>query len=138
MVVEPALHLKQWPLRHECATLVLAYLLLCEIEVSALTPAPTCERPPRAARGRAALGPGSGNDPGQLRLRAIRRAEPDVSKLVEWVLNITQARWDAYRAGEPDPYDLPAPANLSRLSDARDRVEEHEEPELLHRRRRTA
>lgn len=31
-------------------------------------------------------------------------------KLVEWVLNITQARYDAHRAGEPDPYDLPAPA----------------------------
>ena len=28
-------------------------------------------------------------------------------KLVEWVLNITQIRYDAYRAGDPDPYDLP-------------------------------
>lgn len=71
------------------------------------------------------------------RLRTIRRAEPDMSKLVEWVLNITQARWDAYRAGEPDPYGLPMPANLSLMSDARGRVEENEEPELLHPQRRS-
>lgn len=62
-----------------------------------------------------------------------------MGKLVEWVLNITEARWEAYRAGNPDPYGLPAPANLSRLSDARGRVEEDEQdPELLHRRRSTA
>lgn len=34
-------------------------------------------------------------------------------KLVEWVLNITQARYDAHRAGEPDPYDLAPPDELS-------------------------
>lgn len=106
--------------------------------MSGLTPAPPRERPPHAAQSRGAQLSGSGSDPGQLRLRTIRRAEPDTGKLVEWVLNITQARWDAYRAGDPDPYDLPAPANLSRLSDARGRVEEHEEPEPLHRRRITA
>ena len=106
--------------------------------MSGLTPSPTRERRPHAAQGRGALLPGSGSDPGQLRLRTIRRAEPDTGKLVEWVLNIAQARWEAYRAGEPDPYDLPAPANLSLLSDARGRVDEHEEPELLHRRRSTA
>ncbi len=61
-----------------------------------------------------------------------------MGKLVEWVLNITQARWEAYRSGEPDPYGLPAPEDLSRLSDTRGRVEAHEEPELLHRRRSTA
>ena len=106
--------------------------------VSGLTPAPTRERRSHAAHSRAALGAGARDDPGQLRLRTIRRAEPDTGKLLEWVLNIAQARWEAYRAGEPDPYDLPAPANLSRLSDARGRVEEHDAPEQLHRRRSTA
>ena len=96
------------------------------------------ERPHHAARGRGALDTGARGDPGQLRLRVVRRAEPDMRKLVEWVLNITQARWEAYRAGEPDPYDLPMPANLSPMSDARGRVEEHEEPELLHRRKSSA
>lgn len=89
--------------------------------MSGLTQAPTRERRSHAAQGRGALLPGSGSDRGQLRLRAIRRAEPDMGKLVEWVLNITQARWEAYRAGDPDSYDLPMPANLSRLSDARGR-----------------
>lgn len=84
------------------------------------------------------LGAGAGNDPGQLRLRTIRRTEPDITKLVEWVLNIAQARWEAYRAGDPDPYDLPMPANLSLMSDARGRVEENEDSELLHQRRSTA
>lgn len=68
-------------------------------------------------------------------MRVVRRAEPDVRKLVEWVLNITQTRYDAYRNGEPDPYGLPAPENLSLKSERRGRVEE---PELLHRRRSTA
>lgn len=66
------------------------------------------------------------------------RAAALAGKLVEWVLNITQARWEAYRAGEPDPYNLPMPANLSLMSGARGRVEEHKEPELLHRRKSTA
>ena len=42
-------------------------------------------------------------------LTRFKPAWPDVRKLVEWVLNITQARYDAHRAGEPDPYDLPPP-----------------------------
>lgn len=134
MVVEPQTHLKQWPLRHECVTVILAYLLLYEIEVSGLNPAPTRERRSRAAQGQAALGAGSGSDPGQLRLRTFRRAEPDMGKLVEWVLNVTQARYDAYRDGRPDPYGLPSPANLSLMSDRRGRVEE----ETTHRRRSTA
>ena len=115
-----------------------AYLLLSEIEVSVLTPAPTRQRPSRAAQDRGALGRGSGSDPGQLRLRAIRRAEPDVAKLVQWVLNVTQRRYDAYRDGQPDPYGLPIPGNLSLMSDARGRVEDDREPELLHQRRSTA
>jgi len=92
------------------------------------------ERPHHAARGRGARGTGTGNDQPQLRLRAVRRAEPDVRKLVEWVLNITQARYDAHLAGEPDPYDLPAPESLSRMSDTRGRVEE----EPAHQQRSTA
>ncbi len=55
-------------------------------------------------------------------------------KLVEWVLNITQARYDAHRAGEPDPYDLPAPDGLGPVSDPLGRME----PEPLHQRRSTA
>lgn len=96
------------------------------------TPTTPSKRPRRAARGRGALGPGS--DPGQLRLRVTRRTEPDVRKLVEWVLNITQARYDAHLAGEPDPYDLPTLDGLGPVSDARGRME----PEALHQRRSTA
>lgn len=83
--------------------------------------------PHHAARGRGAHG--TGNDDPQLRLRATRRAEPDVRKLVEWVLNITQARYDAHQAGQPDPYDLPAPDGLGPVSDARGRVEEDPAPQ---------
>ncbi len=36
-----------------------------------------------------------------------------MARLVEWVLNMTQARYDAHRAGEPDPYDLPLPEELT-------------------------
>ncbi len=36
--------------------------------------------------------------------------------LVEWVLNMTQVRYDAHRAGEPDPYDLPLPEELTERS----------------------
>lgn len=92
------------------------------------------ESPRRAAQSRGALGTGKGNDPPQLRLRAERREEPDMRKLVEWVLNITQARYDAHRAGEPDPYDLPAPDGLGSVSDERGRVE----AEQPHQRRSTA
>lgn len=92
--------------------------------MSVLTPAPTRQRHQRAAQDRSALRPGSGSDPGQLRLRVIHRAEPDVGKLVQWVLNITQTRYDAYQDGQPDPYGLPVPANLSLMSDRRGRVEE--------------
>lgn len=70
------------------------------------------ERPRHAARGEGALGSGTGANPGRLRLRTTRRAEPDMRKLVEWVLDITQARYDAHLAGEPDPYDLPPPDEL--------------------------
>lgn len=91
----------------------MAYLLSHEIEVSVLTPAPARQRRPRAAQDRGALDTGTAGDPGQLRLRVTRRAEPDIRRLVEWVLNMTQARYDAHRAGEPDPYDLPPPDELA-------------------------
>ena len=42
-----------------------------------------------------------------------------MARLVEWVLNMTQARYDAHRAGEPDPYDLPPPDELT--NDSHDR-----------------
>lgn len=60
-------------------------------------------------------------------------------KLVEWVLNITQARYDAYRAGQPDPYGLAPPEEL-----APDTQDENAggrrtmEAEALHQRRSTA
>ena len=119
----------QWPLRHICANVILAYLPQRETEMSE-PPRPTDdERPRHAARGRGALGAGMGSDPGRLRLRVTRRVEPDVRKLVEWVLNITQARYDAHRDGRPDPYDLPTPDGLGPVSAARGRVEEEPAPQ---------
>ena len=43
----------------------------------------------------------------RLRLRVTRRDEPDVDRLVELVLNIAEARYQADVNGEPDPYGLP-------------------------------
>lgn len=48
-------------------------------------------------------------DARNLRLRVTRREQPDVDRLVEWVLNIAEARHRAYLNGEPDPYGLPLP-----------------------------
>lgn len=47
-----------------------------------------------------------------LRLRVTRRDEPDLDRLMEWVLNIAEARHRAYLNGEPDPYGLPPPDDL--------------------------
>ncbi len=47
-----------------------------------------------------------------LRLRVTRREEPDLSKLIEWVLGIAAARHRAWLNGEPDPYGLPPPDHL--------------------------
>lgn len=47
-----------------------------------------------------------------LGLRVTRREQPDVDLLMEWVLNIAEARHRAYLAGEPDPYGLPLPDPL--------------------------
>ncbi len=56
----------QWPLRHICGNVVLAYLPQREIEMSS-PPRPTDdERPRRAARGRSALGAGDRSDPRRL------------------------------------------------------------------------
>ncbi len=44
--------------------------------------------------------------------RVTRREQPDVDLLVEWVLNIAEARHRAYLNGEPDPYGLPSPEPL--------------------------
>ena len=45
----------------------------------------------------------------KLRLRVTRRDEPDLGKLIEWVLGIAEARHRAWVAGEPDPYGLRLP-----------------------------
>ena len=42
-----------------------------------------------------------------------RREEPDLGKLIEWVLGIAEARHRAWVNGEADPYGLPPPANLA-------------------------
>lgn len=47
-----------------------------------------------------------------LRLRVARRDEPDLGKLVEWVLGIADARHRAWVAGEPD-HGLPPPDGLA-------------------------
>lgn len=48
-----------------------------------------------------------------LRLRVTRRDEPDLDKLIEWVLNIAEVRHRAWLHAEPDPYGLPLPDDLS-------------------------
>lgn len=52
----------------------------------------------------------------RLRLRATRRDEPDLGKLIEWVLNIAQARHRAWLDGEPDPYGLPVPESTEQIA----------------------
>ena len=54
-----------------------------------------------------------------LRLRVTRRDEPDADRLVEWVLNIAEARHRAWLNGDPDPYGLP-PLCLDRPPDQQD------------------
>lgn len=53
-----------------------------------------------------------------LRLRVTRRDEPDLGKLIEWVLGIAEARHCAWVAGELDPYGLPPPDGLEESSSA--------------------
>jgi hypothetical protein len=40
-----------------------------------------------------------------------------VDRLVEWVLNIAEARYRAYVNGEPDPYGLPLPESVAARDD---------------------
>ena len=47
-----------------------------------------------------------------LRLRVTRRDEPDLGKLIKWVLGIAEARHRAWVNGDPDPYGLPPPEDL--------------------------
>lgn len=55
---------------------------------------------------------GMRSDERNLRLRVARREEPDLAKLIEWVLKIAEARHRAWLIGEPDPYGLPPPDDL--------------------------
>lgn len=59
--------------------------------------------------GGAAYLPGMKTEDRHLRLRVTRRDEPDLGKLIEWVLNIAEARHRAWRDGKPDPYGLASP-----------------------------
>ena len=53
------------------------------------------------------------SDERNLRLRVTRREEPDLGKLIEWVLGIADARHRAWLNGDPDPYGLPPPDDLA-------------------------
>lgn len=52
-------------------------------------------------------------DDRNLRLRVTRRDEPDLGKLIEWVLGMAEARHRAWVNGDPDPYGLPPPDDLA-------------------------
>ena len=52
----------------------------------------------------------------RLRLRVTWLITPDLSKLVEWVLNIAEARHRAWRDGKPDPYGLPVPESVRQIA----------------------
>jgi len=56
---------------------------------------------------------GMRGDDQNLRLRVTRRDEPDLSKLIEWVLDVAEARHRAWVEGDPDPYGLPPPDGLA-------------------------
>jgi hypothetical protein len=53
------------------------------------------------------------SDDRNLRLRVTRREEPDLGKLMEWVLSIAEGRHRAWLDGDPDPYGLPPPDGLA-------------------------
>lgn len=56
---------------------------------------------------------GMRSDERNLRLRVTLRDEPDLGKLIEWVLGIAEARHRAWVSGEVDPYGLPPPDDLA-------------------------
>lgn len=61
------------------------------------------------------------SDARNLRLRVTRRDEPDLARLVAWVLGIAEARHRAWINGEPDPYGLALPDGIRpELSDRLD------------------
>lgn len=57
-----------------------------------------------------------GSDDRQLRLRATKRDAPELGRLVEWVLNIAEARYRAYMHGDPDPFGLPVPESIEQIA----------------------
>jgi len=59
------------------------------------------------------------SDARNLRLRATRRGEPDLAKLVAWVLGIADTRHRAWINGEPDPYSLALPDGIGPESSGR-------------------
>ena len=46
----------------------------------------------------------------------MRRDEPDLGKLIEWVLNIAETRHRAWLNGELDPYGFPIPESLRQIT----------------------
>ncbi len=56
---------------------------------------------------------GMRGDEKNLRLRGTLREEPDLAKLIEWVLGIAEVRHRAWVNGDPDPYGLPPPESLA-------------------------
>ena len=53
------------------------------------------------------------SDARNLRLCVTRRDEPDMRRLVAWVLGIADTRHRAWVNGEPDPYGLALPDGRS-------------------------
>lgn len=56
---------------------------------------------------------GMRSDERNLKLRATLREEPDLAKLIEWVLGIADARHRAWVNGDLDPYGRPPPEGLA-------------------------
>lgn len=52
------------------------------------------------------------SDARNLRLRVTRRDEPDLARLIEWVLGIAEVRHRTWANGEPDPYGLALPDGI--------------------------
>lgn len=61
-------------------------------------------------------------DARSLRLRVVRRTEPDVDRLVEWVVNVAEARHRAWVNGEPDPYGFSLPESVAARDDGTDQA----------------
>lgn len=59
------------------------------------------------------------SDARNLRLRVTWRDEPDLARLIEWVLGIAAARHRAWINNEPDPYGLRPPDGIGPESSGR-------------------